>query len=632
MQYIDRLPAIPLIASDPYLSIWMPADTMTQTDTCHWSGPAKPVRSTVTVDGQPYRFLGAGPDPEAVLKELRVSATQTVFVSDCGPVRLTARFASPALPDDLDLLSMPVTLAAFSADAPDGQPHEVRVKLHISDRLCYDGDIRPAMLGGEVMLGGHAAAWCGQTVQKPLSHSGDHVTIDWGYLYLCADGETVCAGDGVQTAFPLATDGTSARVLIAYDDIASINYFGSLCKTWYRRDGRQITDAIRFVYEHFDNILARCGALDETVARDAREAAGEDYVSIVNAAWRQTFAAHKLIATPAGEMALLSKENDSNGCIGTADVSYPSIPIFLRYCPELVNALCRPILEFASMPVWTDEFAPHDVGRYPLATGQVYAAAKHVGPGETYPPYYLYDAGTPVWDGHYQMPVEECGNMLIMLETARSFGADSALGKKYLPLLGQWAQYLLTHGEDPDEQLCTDDFAGHLAHNANLSAKAIVGIACYGRLSGDAAYTRQARTMAARLREKIGAGSTPLTLDGKGWSIKYNLLWDRVLGLGLMPEDFYAAEIASYLPRMNLYGLPLDSRADYTKSDWLCWIAAMTDDPAARAALLAPIARYLRETASRVPFSDWYDTKTGRYVSFIARSVQGGVFAPMLCI
>ncbi len=99
-----------------------------------------------------------------------------------------------------------------------------------------------------------------------------------------------------------------------------------------------------------------------------------------------------------------------------------------------------------------------------------------------------------------------------------------------------------------------------------------------------------------------------------------------------MPEDFYAAEIASYLPRMNLYGLPLDSRADYTKSDWLCWIAAMTDDPAARAALLAPIARYLRETASRVPFSDWYDTKTGRYVSFIARSVQGGVFAPMLCI
>ena len=63
MSNIDRLPAIPLIASDPYLSIWMPADTLTQTDTCHWSGPAKPVRGTLTVDGHSARFLGAGPLP-----------------------------------------------------------------------------------------------------------------------------------------------------------------------------------------------------------------------------------------------------------------------------------------------------------------------------------------------------------------------------------------------------------------------------------------------------------------------------------------------------------------------------------------------------------------------------------------
>ena len=31
-----------------------------------------------------------------------------------------------------------------------------------------------------------------------------------------------------------------------------------------------------------------------------------------------------------------------------------------------------------------------------------------------------------------------------------------------------------------------------------------------------------------------------------------------------------------------------------------------------------------------VPFSDWYDTKTGRFVAFIARSVQGGVYMPLL--
>lgn len=221
--------------------------------------------------------------------------------------------------------------------------------------------------------------------------------------------------------------------------------------------------------------------------------------------------------------------------------------------------------------------------------------------------------------------------MLIMLEAARVYGADSSLASKYRPLLDSWVQYLVKYGEDPAEQLCTDDFAGHLAHNVNLAAKAIVGVACYARLTGDESYAKQAKNMAAHLLEKIGdKGNTPLTLDGHGWSIKYNLLWDKVLGLELMPQSFYAAETASYLPRINSYGLPLDSRADYTKSDWICWTARMADDAAVRMALIAPIAKELRETTSRVPFSDWYDTKTGRYVAFIARSVQGGIFALLL--
>lgn len=221
--------------------------------------------------------------------------------------------------------------------------------------------------------------------------------------------------------------------------------------------------------------------------------------------------------------------------------------------------------------------------------------------------------------------------MLIMLEAARAFGADKALADKYRPLLDKWVQYLVQYGEDPDEQLCTDDFAGHLAHNVNLAAKAIVGVACYARLTDRPDYLDKARGMAARLMEKIGpGGNTPLTLDGHGWSMKYNLLWDKVLGLGLLPDSFYTAELASYLPRINTYGLPLDSRADYTKSDWICWVAAMSDDPAVRQALLAPIARTLRETTTRVPFSDWYDTKTGRYEHFIARSVQGGIYALLL--
>lgn len=632
MNNIARLPALPLLASDPYLSIWMPADTLTQTDSCHWSGPAKPIRGSLTVDGEAFRFLGAGPEKEAELTSLTVSATATRFVSQAGSVVLEATFQTPALPDDLDLLSMPVTLLTLKARSLDGAAHAVQLRFHLSDKLCYDGEIRPAMTGAAVTVAGRPAAWCGQRVQKPLCHSGDHVTIDWGYLYLAGDGDIAPVGDGLQLTWSGdAVQEATLRAVVAYDDIASINYFGDLCKPWYRRGGAQITDAIARALEEFDQITARCDALDAEVAASAAQAGGEAYQELTAAAWRQTFAAHKLIATPRGELALLSKENDSNGCIGTVDVSYPSIPVLLRYAPELVNALCRPVLEFASMPVWGEDFAPHDVGRYPNATGQVYAVVPPVPNGETYPPYYLYPAGARVYDLRYQMPVEECGNMLIMLAAAQAYGASPELAKTYRPLLDKWVQYLLTYGEDPGEQLCTDDFAGHLAHNVNLAAKAMVGVACYGRLTGEAVWEEKARAMAQRFLATVGGeGNTPLTLDGQGWSMKYNLLWDKVLGLGLLPESFYAAELASYLPRVNTFGLPLDSRADYTKSDWICWTAALADDLSTREALLAPVARMLRETGTRVPFSDWYDTKTGRYVAFIARSVQGGVFAPML--
>ena len=632
MPRMDRLPALPLIASDPYLSIWMPADTLTETDSCHWSGPVKPITGVMTVDGRACRFLGVGPQKEAALTEIEVTATKTRFVNEFEGVRLETSFITPALPDDLDLMSMPVTLITFRVSAMDDKKHDVRLALHLSDRLCYDGEIRPPMLGDSFIMDGRSVAFCGQRVQKPLSNCADHITIDWGYLYLTGDGVSAPVADGVEMTWEGGTEEErTVRAVVAYDDIASINYFGDLCKAWYRRNGAQLTDAIRLAVRDFDSVAQRCAALDAQVRADALAAGGEDYAYLAAAAWRQTWAAHKLIATPKGEMAFLSKENDSNGCIGTVDVSYPSIPLMLRYCPELVNALCRPVLEFASMPVWTDDFAPHDVGRYPNATGQVYAAKHRTRQNEAYPPFYLFPAGTDVYDPRYQMPVEECGNMLVMLQAAVAFGADPSLKEKYRPLLDKWVQYLVQYGEDPGEQLCTDDFAGHLAHNVNLAAKAVVGVACYGRLTGNAVWEQKAKDMAARLMEKIGArGSTPLTLDGQGWSMKYNLLWDKVLSLGLMPEEFYTNELQSYLPRMNRFGLPLDSRADYTKSDWICWTAAMAEDDEVRRALIAPIARMLRETTSRVPFSDWYDTKTGRYQAFIARSVQGGVYAPML--
>ena len=647
----DRLPALPLIANDPYFSVWLPADLPTDANTIHWAGAQKWIRGHMTVDGKRYRYLGKNGVPAVKTTGIKVTPTQTIFDVTAGPVDVKVTFWTPALPDDFDVLSTPITFVDYAVKSNDGAEHDVSIQLNVPDTLCYEGANHPNMFSRCFDVNGLNIASVGQTQQKILCHSGDHITIDWGYMYMAtrqsADYEIEQRAKAGYTGGSLAynwqlkatAEEKKDFVIVAYDDIASVNYFGTACKAWYARNGATILDAMIDFDKRHDELFAACCALDERIWNDSVEAADEDYAKVTAAAWRHTMAAHKLIATPKGEMAFLSKENDSNGCIGTVDVSYPSTPMLLKYCPELVNALSRPILEFAQMPVWEYDFAPHDVGRYPYATGQVYDCAIPRATGDVIPPIYLYPAGSGVFRNTHQMPVEESGNMLGMLETAITFGADDSLARQYMDTLATWVHYLDEYGEDPANQLCTDDFAGHLAHNVNLSAKAIVGIACYGRLLKRFGQEEEAAKWTARAHELMeswknrvvkGEEVTPLTFDGIGWSMKYNLAWDQVLGLGLMQEEFYRKETEGYVKLQNKYGLPLDSRDDYSKSDWIAWTASLAPDKETRIALLKPLAVYLRETQTRVPFSDWYNTKSGDFVEFIARSVQGGLYMPIL--
>ena len=114
------------------------------------------------------------------------------------------------------------------------------------------------------------------------------------------------------------------------------------------------------------------------------------------------------------------------------------------------------------------------------------------------------------------------------------------------------------------------------------------------------------------------------------WSLKYNLVWDKLFGSGLFGEQVFEKELAWYAKKAEAYGTPLDSRASYTKSDWILWCAAMSEDRGQMQQMIRPVADYLENTSSRVPFSDWYDAVTGKYCHFIARSVQGGIFMPLL--
>lgn len=102
------------------------------------------------------------------------------------------------------------------------------------------------------------------------------------------------------------------------------------------------------------------------------------------------------------------------------------------------------------------------------------------------------------------------------------------------------------------------------------------------------------------------------------------------MGLNLFPNDAMQREVKYYLTKQNKYGLPLDCRRDYTKSDWIMWTAAMSKDTKTFLKFVDPLYRYINETESRVPISDWHDTKTGLMVGFKARSVIGGYWMKVL--
>lgn len=652
-----RPPAIPLVTHDPYFSVWSTTDRLADSWSKHWTGVNHALCGLVRIDGETYRFMGVRPETVPPMKQrgVEVLSTRTVYTFESGGVELQMTFLTPALPYNLDVLSRPVTYILWQARSTDGKAHEVSLYLDASAEWAVN-TTNQQVVWSRYRLGEMDVLRVGTAQQPILEKSGDNLRIDWGYLYLAtpreANDETVIAAEHL-TRQQFAQNGTlpdsddlrmpraahddwivlatalqlgkvtetpvTRHVLIAYDDLFSIEYFHRKLRPYWRRAGAEVDDLLLTAERDLPKLLQECERFDAELMQDLRRVGGEHYAMLCALAYRQCLAAHKLVADFDGTPLYLSKENFSNGCIATVDVTYPSSPFFLLFNTDLLKAMLTPVLDYARSPRWKFPFAPHDLGTYPKANGQVY------GGGER--------------SEENQMPVEECGNMLLMVSAIAKAEGDASYAKQYWGVLTRWAEYLREKGLDPVNQLCTDDFAGHLAHNTNLSLKAILALGSYAKLCqmvGNTAraeeYMGLAKEMAQQWMHMADDGNHyRLAFDKPGtWSQKYNLVWDTLLELRLFPKEVARKEIAYYKGKINAYGLPLDNRSQYTKLDWQVWIATLAESQQDFEAFLAPVWRWLNETPSRVPLTDWYWTHNGKQEGFQARSVVGGVFIKML--
>ncbi|KAK2603729.1 hypothetical protein QQS21_004105 [Conoideocrella luteorostrata] len=375
----------------------------------------------------------------------------------------------------------------------------------------------------------------------------------------------------------------------------------------------QENNLVPFFYHDYDHATDYADRLDLRIHNDSVAAAGQDYASITTLSVRQTFGALAYTGTPSNPLIFL-KEISSNSDIQTVDVIFPAAPIFLYLNPNLLKYLMEPLLINARYH-YPNSWSPHDLGRFPRAIG--------------------YPGGNDEL-----MPLEECGNMIIMMLAYSQLLHDDKYLSDNWDLIVRWAQYLIEDAKVPANQLSTDDFAGHLANQTNLAIKGIIALYAMSEVVTRAGHEDQSSKYSTLAKEylsfwtqngvNINAGHATLQYGEKNsYGLLYNIYLDKLLGLDFIPQNIYDMQSNFYLEIQSHYGVVLDTRSHWTKVDWELYVAAVAK-PETRRMFISKIARWLNETPTWRAFTDLYDVDTGGYagsIQFTARPVVGGTFS-----
>ncbi|TVY48886.1 Glutaminase A [Lachnellula occidentalis] len=480
--------------------------------------------------------------------------------------------------------------------------------------------------------GAHWGNWYWSTAATPslTSQSGGHETVRGNFL---KDGKLPNTQDSNYRAisdnfpvFAFANDlnnvgNTPITTLytivhaqqnaIKFDGADGIVSLPSLWTSYFDSD----LAMVEFLYKDYSKVD---GSIDHVFAVDSLAAGGQNYLTITSLSARQAFGAAQLCGTTSKPYLFL-KEISSDGNIQTVDVIFPAIPIFLYSNPILVKYLLDPLFENQEAGRFPKQWSIHDLGaHYPQATGHE--------------------------DGQQEdMPVEECGNMIITTLAYAQRTTDTAYLSKHYQLLKQWAGFLISYSLVPDNQLSTDDFQGPLINQTNLALKGIIGIeamAVISKLTGNNADAANFSNIAHDYIKKwqemavVKDANPPHTnlayQDSNSHGLLYNLYADKLLGLNLVPNAIYDMQSTFYPTVADEYGVPLDTRNTNTKSDWEMWVAAIAS-PSTKKMFYSKLANWINNTPTNRAFTDLYNTQTGDFGTgkFAARPVVGGHFAAL---
>ncbi|EMC99870.1 hypothetical protein BAUCODRAFT_63305 [Baudoinia panamericana UAMH 10762] len=661
-----RPPSLPLAVRSPYLSTWQEAGSdggnggyLAGQWATFWAGAITGWTGMVRVDNTTYTWMG-NPDPLPTVvtqNSFSYTSTRSIFAMTAGPVSLNITFLSPVTPDDFLRQSMPITYMSVQVHSTDGKQHSVQLYTDVSAEWTSGDRSQVAQwqygVTGNASAGGIAYHKFWRQLQREFSEENQQAS--WGYWYYATEnvqGLTFQSGEDVTVRGQFTSSGklnntedTNYRAINdAYPvysfavDLGSVgssvvesvftlnlaqensiqfqnaNGIQSLATYWTTSYSDELS-ALTFFYNDYSNVASLSTALDNRIDTDSVAKGGADYLTLTSLVVRQAFNALAFVTNGTSDFVFL-KEISSDGDIQTVDVIFPTIPIILYLNPTLLKMMLDPLYIFQEAGYFTQgTYAAHDLGYFPNAT----------------------TAGTEV------QQVEESGNMLIMtLAYAQRTGDTSYLNQHY-GLLTQWTNYLVNDSLIPSNQISTDDFAGSLANQTNLALKGIIGIqamAVIANMTGHASDRANYSSIAASYISQwqtLGIAqdaSPPHTTLAYGMNdthgLLYNLYADALLQTKLVPVEVYQMQSNFYPTVADPYGVALDTRHNWTKSDWEVFCAAIAA-PNTTNLFISDIANFINETPTNGPVTDLYDAINGDWAEgtghFLDRPVVGGWFA-----